>query len=453
MKPSTSLSLSLLTALLLLSGCGESGGSAQGNAPVSSVEPTDITVERGPVLNAAVIDAAGQIGKPQGNGVYRFYEPQYPVKSYGGFIDVNRNGIVDAGDVNMTQLHLATGEGSVMTMATTMAQKGELHTFMQELGLSDDQLLRARPSTDIENAALSDEVYKYCIENNVTDPALLQLQQMDQIRDRIRQRIDSYAVSELTQAELEARLLQVELQIQTLNDESAGQIETTPLQTNLSLQIINTIPTVELNNEQKYTLAYMWNEEKLAKDIYLALNTLFPSNTLYNIATRSETSHQASVEALVQKYDLNILNTGDYSGGYSAEALSAYGSGSYSIAELGALYDTLYAKGSASLQDALEVGCMVEVTDINDLEEDIIVAGDAADVVAVFQNLQSGSYSHYWSFDSALKAIGVSEGCCVVGSDFCKNGQEYLQPEHGASTGAQDGSGTPSGSGYQGGHH
>ncbi len=457
MKPVTSLSLSLFAALLLLSGCGESGGNSKSNAAVSSVEPTDITVERGPVLSAAVIDAAGQIGKAQGNGVYRFYDPQYPVTSYGGFIDVNRNGVIDAGDVNMTQLQLSTGDGAVMTMATTMAQKGELYTFMQELGLSDEQLLRERPSTDITNAALSDEVYKYCIENNITDPALLELQQMDQIRSRIQDRIETYRASELTQAELEAQLIQVELQLQSIDDETASQIDEAPLQTNLSLQIISTIPATELSNEQKYTLAYMWNEEKLAKDIYLALNEIFPSSTLYNIATRSETSHQASVEALVAKYDLNILNTEDYSGGYSAEALLPYSSGLYSIPELASLYETLYAKGSTSLQDALEVGCMVEVTDINDLEEDIITAGDAADLVAVFQNLQSGSYSHYWSFDSALKAMGVSEGCCVLGTDFCKSGDEYPQVDHGSATGAQDGSGssdaTPSGNGYQGGRN
>lgn len=60
--------------------------------------------------------------------------------------------------------------------------------------------------------------------------------------------------------------------------------------------IINETITENLTNEQKFTLAYMWNEEKLAKDIYLELNKVHPSNTLYNIATRAETKHQASVE-------------------------------------------------------------------------------------------------------------------------------------------------------------
>ncbi|MBN2896775.1 MAG: DUF2202 domain-containing protein [Campylobacterales bacterium] len=193
-----------------------------------------------------------------------------------------------------------------------------------------------------------------------------------------------------------------------------------------------------LNDLQRYTLAYMWNEEKLAKDIYLALNALTPHQTLENIATRSESKHQEQVEALIAAYDLNILNLTDYSGGYDATALAAYNSGLYSIDEVSDLYGALYAKGSASLQDALEVGCMVEVTDINDLNKDLITAEGADDLVAVFENLRSGSYNHYWAFDSALKGIGVSEGCCVLGSDYCKTADEYPQNDKGAKNSAQN---------------
>ena len=61
---------------------------------------------------------------------------------------------------------------------------------------------------------------------------------------------------------------------------------------------------------RKYTIAFMWNEEKLAKDIYLELNLIYPTQQLENIATKSETMHQALVEDLVQRYDLNITNSG-----------------------------------------------------------------------------------------------------------------------------------------------
>lgn len=181
----------------------------------------------------------------------------------------------------------------------------------------------------------------------------------------------------------------------------------------------------ELTEAQKYTLAYMWNEEKLAKDLYLALNDVWPHNTLYTIATRAETEHQAAVEGLIETYDLNITNLVDYEEAYSEAELRAFGPGEFGLAEIQELYDVLYSIGIQSAQDALEAGCMVEVTDVNDLNEDLLVAEGADDLVAVFEHLRSGSYNHYWAFDTALKGIGVSEGCCILGDDYCKTEEEY----------------------------
>ena len=186
-----------------------------------------------------------------------------------------------------------------------------------------------------------------------------------------------------------------------------------------------TDPAALLSDEQKYALAYMWNEEKLAKDIYLALNDLYPHQTLYNIATRSEVEHEAAVEALVQKYDINITNLKDYEIHYSPEELRALGPGKYAVPQVQALYDTLYVKGSQSLEDALEVGCMVEVTDVEDLDRYIEIADGKEDLVTTFEFLRSGSYNHYWAFDQALKNLGVENGCCTLGERYCKTPEEF----------------------------
>ena len=190
-------------------------------------------------------------------------------------------------------------------------------------------------------------------------------------------------------------------------------------------QIRPVIGTSVLSDEQKHTLAYMWNEEKLAKDIYLAINEVNPHRTLYNIATRAETKHQAAVETLIAAYDINISNLVDYTENYDEEALLAMSPGEFGIDELNTLYSELYLKGIQSTQDALEVGCMVEVTDINDLDKDIEIAQGADDIVNVFEHLREGSYRHYWAFDRALKSMGIDEGCCVLGDDFCKTADDY----------------------------
>lgn len=64
---------------------------------------------------------------------------------------------------------------------------------------------------------------------------------------------------------------------------------------------------------------------------------------------------------------------------------------------------------------------MVEVTDINDLLADIETAraDGATDIVAAFEFLRDGSYSHYWAFDNGLKNMGVTDGCCSLGDAYC----------------------------------
>ena len=418
----TILTLSLAATLILV-GCGSSSSTT---SPDAVDEVTDITVERGPVLEAAVKDANGNMGQALGNGVYRFNSAVvYPVESFGGYIDMNRDGVVNAGDVKMDQLRLKTDAGTVMTLATTL--NADLRQSLLEIGYSADELSNATPTTDMDIAALSDEVYKYCNENNISDPSLITSVQMLTLQTRIQARKSSYKSQTLSAAELES-ILMAELDVNVLTDEEVATLPANPTET-----VIQALPAVALSDAQKYTLAYMWNEERLAQDIYLALNALTPSNTLYNIATNGEAQHVASVRNLIEKYDLNILNMIDYSGGYSAVALDAYVAGEYSLTAITDLYNILYTKGSTSAQDALETGCMVEVTDINDLNVDIQTVQGAEDLVLVFESLRSGSYSHYWAFDSALKASGVSEGCCVVGTEYCKSEEEYPKNSNGSS--------------------
>ena len=196
-----------------------------------------------------------------------------------------------------------------------------------------------------------------------------------------------------------------------------------------------------LTNDQKYSLAYMWNEERLAKDIYLALNDLYPANQFENIATKSEVKHVAAVEDLVRKYDINILNLVDYTVNYSEAELRALPPGTYGVDAIQSLYDDLYAKGELSKVDALQVACMVEVTDVDDLDRFIDVAENvnASDLVSVYENLRAGSYNHYWAFDKALKKEGVVDGCASLGAEYAKTLDEY--PSSGGGSGQGQGQG------------
>jgi hypothetical protein len=418
---------------LLVAGCNSNSSSS-----TTSVSGYDVNVERGPILHAVVIDANGQKSFELGNGQYRFTQPPvYPITAMGGFIDIDRNGIVSVDDVNNTIL-LRGHKGSATTLVNTIAVNDDIKLWLEEsFGLSDDEIYNETPNTNKTIAAISDVIFAYCIENNISNPEYITLDQLKSLEDDIKDRINLYINSEVTIAELEDQLVNG-LNISRLNSEDVLEIQNSYTyggggwnSTHNSTAIISSLPTYQLTDEQKATLAYMWNEEKLAKDIYYALYESYSHPTLYNIASRSETKHQSMVESLIAKYDLNITNLTDYSGGYSADELNAFELGKYGLSEIEDLYNALYEKGSKSLTDALQVGCMVEVTDINDLDEKIAIASGADDLVMVFSNLRSGSYNHYWAFDSALKALGVTDGCCSAGEEYCKTADEYPLPNQG----------------------
>lgn len=194
-------------------------------------------------------------------------------------------------------------------------------------------------------------------------------------------------------------------------------------------------PSYPLSQELTNTLSYMGNEERLAYDVYNVLYTEYGTQQFTNIATKSEYKHITAVQALVQKYKLNdsisFTNVDLPALGYQNTVIEDMQAGTYDIAKIQKLYDDLVAQGSTSEIEALKVGCIIEVVDINDLNVDIALAEKetASDVITVFNFLRNGSYNHYWAFDEALKSKGVSNGCCSLGTVYCH--PEYPKNDHG----------------------
>lgn len=415
---------------LLVSGCG--GGGGGGTSAASTASFADIAVERGPLLHAMVTDANGNVAGHLGNGVYRFSDaPAYPISTVGGYIDVNRSGSVDVGDVLAGTMTMRSGEsGGAVTLCSTLAGVPVLKDRLLALGFTENQLLNTTPSQDRMIAALSDEIYKFAVVEKLSDVAAITPAQLESLAGRIQSRISAYRAAAATPAELELQLMnELATQVDTVDDSEAAALAN---QDGNQL-LVNSLPASVLSDDLKRTLAYMWNEEKLAKDAYFALNEIHSNKQLYNIATNSETQHQALMQALLQKYNVSAWDSGNVEAGYSSAALASLAAGIYTDPKLQSLYDTLYAKGRTSSRDSLEVGCMVEVTDIGDLDRDLVLTESALDVRSIFEMLRAGSYRHYWAFDRGLKAMGVAEGCCSLGTEYCH--PEYPQSTSGMGRG------------------
>ena len=148
--------------------------------------------------------------------------------------------------------------------------------------------------------------------------------------------------------------------------------------------------STELTQEQKDTLLFIYQEEKVARDVYITLGNAYANQTTFAMIQGSEQEHIDKAKGLCETYDVDISEVDE----------SAIGV--FVVPVLQELYDTLVAQGYQSELSALMVGEYVELTDIEDLEHAEI--GMPSDVVNVYENLKAGSYNHLDAFRSAIDA-------------------------------------------------
>lgn len=139
-------------------------------------------------------------------------------------------------------------------------------------------------------------------------------------------------------------------------------------------------------------LTFMREEEKLARDVYLAMYQKWQQPVFNNIA-QSEQTHMDQVKCFLDAYGLPD----------SARAEA----GQFNNSTLQGLYDSLVARGQVSLSEALRAGGMIEEVDIRDLENAIATTG-IAEVKIMYENLMSGSENHLRAFVSNLLWLGES---------------------------------------------
>lgn len=144
-----------------------------------------------------------------------------------------------------------------------------------------------------------------------------------------------------------------------------------------------TLPIEALNSTEQDSMTYMREEEKLAHDVYVYLDTLWGGKVFGNIAN-SESTHTEAMRQLLLRYSLS-----------DPAATSA--AGQFQNANLQALYTHLVAAGTPSLVDALKVGATIEEVDIRDIQTALSNV-DNQDIRLVYENLLKGSRNHLRAF-------------------------------------------------------
>lgn len=185
-----------------------------------------------------------------------------------------------------------------------------------------------------------------------------------------------------------------------------------------------TAVTSDLTQEVQDTIVYAATEARMINDLYTNANSTVDSTTLV-YAIQSSGRDESRMNRLAEKYDLNLSVYPESTTSYSADEVAAFESGSYIIEDVQSNYDTLYDTAIASEQAALEVGCMATVTMINDTNDSLTLATEinATDVMHEFNHIIRHGYKNYALFDTALKALDVTDGCCSLDAAYCH--EEY----------------------------
>jgi len=148
-----------------------------------------------------------------------------------------------------------------------------------------------------------------------------------------------------------------------------------------------------LTPEEEATLVFMREEEKMARDVYLVLFDQWGVAVFENIALRSEQQHMDMMRDMLDRYGI-------------ADPVTDDTVGVFVDADLANLYQELVERGTASLEEALMVGALIEEVDILDLMR-AIEETSHPDLIEAYENLMLGSRNHLRAFVGQLENLGI----------------------------------------------
>lgn len=148
-----------------------------------------------------------------------------------------------------------------------------------------------------------------------------------------------------------------------------------------------TVPSGTLTDEQRATLAYNAEEEKLAHDLYAEFATRYDA-VIFDRIAGAESRHLNAVRTMLDRYGI-------------VDPTAAKAAGQFTNPDIQATYDTLLAQGVTNEQAALQVGVTVETDDIAQLRS-ALDGLTAPDVQHVYTRLLTASERHLTAFNTWL---------------------------------------------------
>ncbi len=146
-----------------------------------------------------------------------------------------------------------------------------------------------------------------------------------------------------------------------------------------------------LDKETVQGLLLMYEEEKLARDVYAVLYEKWQIPSFDRIG-QTEVRHNGAVKTLLERYQIGYPNL--------------LPQGQFKDTQLQTAYDQLIAQGLQSPNEALRVGAYVEELDIDDLKR-LTTLDLPDDIKNTYDWLLLGSRNHLRAFNNGLLQRGI----------------------------------------------
>lgn len=165
------------------------------------------------------------------------------------------------------------------------------------------------------------------------------------------------------------------------------------------INYVNSLPLQQVDSSEEAALRVMIQDEKLARDFYLAMDYFWGQPIFANIA-KSEQQHMDWLKLIYTRNKLTYPITDDRVGQFPDPAFQQ-------------LWTLMVIIGSQSNTNALWLGNAVEDLDIYDLMK-LLPQTDNRDIQTVYQNLLKGSRNHLRAFNSVLTSFNGSYSAIFI---------------------------------------
>jgi len=157
----------------------------------------------------------------------------------------------------------------------------------------------------------------------------------------------------------------------------------------MTIMSTNIIPSLEmLTKDQKEMLFFIYQGEKVARDIYITLGELYKDENTFAFLQFSGQRHFECTKELCDIYGIETSQIGEES------------IGKFESIVLQTVYDACIEKGKKSIHDALEVAEFIKSNEIKDLEHGSV--GMPKHIVNVYEAIKKRNQRHLDAFQGAL---------------------------------------------------